>query len=377
MSKEVLEAAATLIGCTIGAGILGIPYVVAKAGFLTGILDIIVLGILIMILNLCTGEIVLRTQEEHQLTGYIGKYLGNTARRIMAFSMIFSIYGAMLAYLIKEGDFLQMLFGGSPFMNSIIFFSIMSLLIYLGLDIIERSEMWIVLLVMLMVGAIIFLTFPHIKTANLTGFNVQSIFIPYGVVLFAFLGNVAIPEMREELKKNRRALKKAIMIGSLVPLIVYVFFALCVVGVTGTATAESAIESLGKFISRSAANFAAFFAVLAMSTAFLALGLALKEMYIFDYKKDRIMAWFLACFVPLLLFLFIKNFINVLAITGAVAGGITGILLILTHMKARKHGDRKPEYAIKLNFLIYLILMLIFTFGIIYQILSEMGLIKI
>ena len=38
MEKRFLEAVAVLIGIVIGAGVLGIPYVVAKAGFLTGLL---------------------------------------------------------------------------------------------------------------------------------------------------------------------------------------------------------------------------------------------------------------------------------------------------------------------------------------------------
>ena len=43
MNKKLLlwEAIATLVGTIIGAGILGIPYVIAKAGFWTGIFDIV------------------------------------------------------------------------------------------------------------------------------------------------------------------------------------------------------------------------------------------------------------------------------------------------------------------------------------------------
>lgn len=61
----------------IGAGILGIPYVVAKAGFLTGLLDLIIIGLAVLVLNLYVGEIMLRTKEDHQLTGYAEKYLEN------------------------------------------------------------------------------------------------------------------------------------------------------------------------------------------------------------------------------------------------------------------------------------------------------------
>ena len=87
--KPLLEAIATLVGFTIGAGILGIPYVIAKAGFVTGIINILIIGILVLFLNLYSGEIVLRTKGDHQLTGYASIYLGKTGKFLMAISIIF------------------------------------------------------------------------------------------------------------------------------------------------------------------------------------------------------------------------------------------------------------------------------------------------
>ena len=68
--KLLLEASSTLVGFTIGAGILGLQYVVAHAGFLTGILNIVVIGCAVLMMNLMLGVAVLRTKEHHQLTGY-------------------------------------------------------------------------------------------------------------------------------------------------------------------------------------------------------------------------------------------------------------------------------------------------------------------
>ncbi len=70
-------AVTTLIGTIIGAGVLGIPYVIAKSGFLYGSILIIAIGLAFLVLNLFVGEIVLRTKGQYQLTGYMEKYLGN------------------------------------------------------------------------------------------------------------------------------------------------------------------------------------------------------------------------------------------------------------------------------------------------------------
>ena len=70
-------AAFTLIGGIVGAGVLGIPYTIAKAGFLYGFILIVVLGLVFLTINLFLGEVILRTKGNHQLTGYATKYLGS------------------------------------------------------------------------------------------------------------------------------------------------------------------------------------------------------------------------------------------------------------------------------------------------------------
>ena len=85
------EAVATLVGTIIGAGVLAIPYSMKKAGFLTGLLILVVLSIAVLFLFLFVGEIVLRTKGNHQLTGYAEKYLGKTGKALMLFAVIFAI----------------------------------------------------------------------------------------------------------------------------------------------------------------------------------------------------------------------------------------------------------------------------------------------
>jgi len=100
MDKLLLKSSALLTGTVIGAGVLGIPYVVAKAGFLTGLITIIVMGIATLLLNLFMGEITLRTPGNHQLPGYAERYLGKKGKMVAVLAMFFVIYGALTAYII-------------------------------------------------------------------------------------------------------------------------------------------------------------------------------------------------------------------------------------------------------------------------------------
>ena len=306
MEKKFFNAVATLVGTTIGAGVLGIPFVAAKAGVPLGIANIIIIGIAIMILNLYLGEVVLRTKGKHQLTGYAERYLGKKGKRLMALSMVFLIYGAITAYIIGVGEALASIFPVfSSFIFSILFFTIGAAIIYFGIKAVEESELLLATITIMVLAAIVVIAFfsEHFVTANLTFLDISKFAVPYGVIFFAFLGAVAVPEMSEELGKRKRMLKKAIIIAGVIPIIGYALFAAAVVGVTGADTSQIATIKLGEVFGQKMVVFANLFAVFAMTTAFLALGLALKEMYNYDYKLNKNLAWFLTAIFPITAFL--------------------------------------------------------------------------
>jgi len=366
--KRLFSAIATLVGCMIGAGILGIPYVVAKAGFITGLVNIIILGIVFLMLHLYLGEITLRTKGNHQLTGYAEKYTGKIGKYFMFISMVVGIYGALIAYMIGGGTALASITGLDSLLCSVIFFAVLSWLVYVGLEAIEKSEAFAIPFVLAIVVLIFVLSIFRINHTNLSEFSFPKLFVPYGVVLFAFIGTSAIPEIKEELDKNKKDLKKAIMIGSLIPLVVYFLFALSVVGVLGKGTHEVGALGLAAILGEKMAFIGGLFALLTMTTSFLALGLALKELFWYDYGLRKNTSWLLACFVPFLLFLLIKlgklaSFITILEIAGVITGAIVGILVVLMVMNAKTHSERKPEYSIYINKLIAVIIIVLFIIG--------------
>ena len=369
MKKEVLYGSSILIGTIIGAGVLGIPYVVAQSGFLTGLTVIIVIGLISMLINLYLGEIILRTKGNHQLSGYAKKYLGNWGKRIMMFAMIFGIYGALLAYLIGEGSALSSIFGGPPLYWSIGFFITASSLIFTGLNIIKKSELIMVTFLIAIIIVISLLATGKIDTTNLTQFNSAKLLLPFGVILFAFIGTSAIPEIKLAMKNNLKKMKKAILIGSIIPIIIYALFTLITVGVLGSSTTEIATIGLGEQLGTTAIILGNLFAVFAMATSFLVLGLALKDTYILDYKLNKNLAFILTVSLPLILFsMGINSFVKVINITGIIAGGLTFILIILIAHVAKKKSELKPEYSIPINYITSFILIVLFLIAIIYQI---------
>ncbi len=225
---------------------------------------------------------------------------------------------------------------------------------------------------------------PFIEIKNLTEFSPQKLFLPYGVILFAFLGIAAIPEIGIELRENKKKIKKAIIFGSLITLFAYILFAFIVVGVVSPdKITDGSIIGLGEALGQKALLFGIIFGVLTMATSFIAVGLALKQMYNLDFKCSNDLSTFLTCFIPLmvvivLILIKIDNaFFKILDLTGIIAGGILGILIILMIQKAKKFGDRKPEYSIRSIKIVNILLIIMFLAGMIYESLKIIGLIKI
>lgn len=373
MTKEgrrvFVSAIATLTGTTIGAGILGIPYVISKSGFLVGLVTILVLCALIIFLNFYFGEIILRTKGKHQLPGYAEKYLGKKGKILMLFSSLIFLYGALTAYVVGEGQVLSFVFFGSMHFSlllSLIFFIVMSSLVYFGLKIMENCETWGLGIVSAIILAIFFFFLPKINWHNLSFISINPVtwFMPYGVILFSFLALSALPEMREELVNHEKSMKKALIIGGSIPIVLYIIFTITVYGFAGHATPEIATTVLGKL--------PCVLAIFTMFTAFFALGIALKELFMFDFKIKHDFAFLLALvpvfFLSIAIILFnLLDFIKIVSIIGSVAGGLAGILILWMLKKAKQHGERKSEYSIPLNWPLIIILAIIFIAGIVYQ----------
>ena len=154
MDKKLLTAVSIFVGTVIGAGILGIPYVVSQSGFLIGGAWIIVLGLVILITNLYLGEIALRTKKDHQLPGYAEKYLGKKGKKIMLSASLIGFYAALVAYLVGEGESFSVLFFGHidyAIYCGIVFWLVLTYFVYHGYDSLKKGEKWGVLAVIFLI----------------------------------------------------------------------------------------------------------------------------------------------------------------------------------------------------------------------------------
>lgn len=362
MSRTYI-AVATLIGTIIGAGILGIPYVASLSGFPIAFFHMVLIAVMLIIIMLYLGEIGLRTEKTHQLTGYASLYLGKRGEKLMFIAIAFEVYSAVLAYLTGIGESLSFLIYNDithALSLGIFFWVFMSILCYFGLKALSRGEELGVSIIIILIISIIVITFNKVEISNLTYINTNNFFMPFGVILFAFLGFVAVPEMQRILKKDKDKTKKVIITANIVVLIIYALFTLVVLGARGLSTPEIATLALGKIF--------IILGIFTMFTSYLALSIALTDALKFDYNVKRFNAWLITVIPPILIFILlqfynINSFTKILGIGGVLSGGLTAILIIFMFKNAKTLGKRKPEYSIPYSSILSWILIAIFVIG--------------
>lgn len=351
MTTPHLTALATLIGAIIGLGMFAIPYTALKVGFLVGIGYIVVLGIVMLLIHLMYGEVVERTNGTHGLPGYAEKYFGKRMKRLASLSVIFSVYTALLAYIIVGGKFLALALPNvtDPFIWSLVFWLALSLCVWRGTRAIGWVELFMSALLIVFVFVLFIWGVGDIRIQNFSLIHFRDLFFPYGVVLFALSGILVIPEIRALLGSDGAKYKKTILWGSLTPIFVYVIFTVVVVGVSGGDTSQEALLGLVPYLGSGFVRFGALFGIFAVATSYLALGLSLKDTFAYDWRMRSDAAAFLAMLVPILLFIGgAQQFITVLAVSGAVLGATIGVIVALLYQRAKKVGERSPAYALRL-----------------------------
>lgn len=335
------EGTALIVSGTIGAGILGLPYAVAPLGIPLGAASIVGLGLLMMAFNLLLGRVAISAGESLELPGLAGKFLGPLGKAVMAAISYLLLVGVLLVYIIGEGEALSGLFGGEPRVWSLAFFAAGSVFVTFGLQIVKTVEAILSIVVLAVILVLTAIAAPYFGWSQAGTFRLANLFLPYGVILFAFHSATSVPLAYSVLRNRERDFRRAIFASSVIVIIAYTLFTAAVVGVTGPQTTEIATMGLGFALGRPLFILGNVFAAFAMGTCFLLAATSLASSLSWDMKLSRSLSAALALGTPLLIFLLgAPGFVPVMAAVGGVLISLemAGMLLVwLASCVRRRH----------------------------------------
>jgi len=365
--KNYIYPIAVFSGGIVGVGFLSLPYITMKVGIWTMLVYFLVMTILVITINLIFCQISLKTPDFKRLPGFAKYHLGKKGEIIAIVCTIIGAFGSLLILLIVGGGFLAdiliPLLGGSVIFYTTVYFLIGSTVIFFGIKMISRVELWILVFLLLSLLFVFIEGFSHIKLSNIFVSNfiplASDLFLPYGPVLFALWAVGLIPEVEEMLRGEgkKRLLKKIVVVSTISISVLYFLFIILVLGITGSQTTETALVGLGGFLNSNLISISLFAGMLATLAAFITQGIILKKVFMYDLGIKHWQSFVMTCFTPLILFLLgFNSFIFLLSFFGGVFFGIFGLLILLMY---KKIGGK--------NIVIYP-LSIIFILGTIYEI---------
>ncbi len=377
-SKNYISAIAILISSIVGVGMFTLPYVASKAGILTIIGYFIILGFIQHWFHKVYAFIVLSTKKQHRLPGYAEKYLGIKSKKTILVLSMFSGYGALLAYTIIGGEFLYQLlspqFGGSLFIYTSILLAFRSLIIFFGLAWVTRVE---VILTGGLIGSMLIIAAVASGqgvATNLPFFHSSHLMLAYGPIFFAVGGILAVNDMCLVLKKKQEQIVSALRIGMIISIAIMVLFTIAVTSISGSSTSTNALSGLGTFIDPIYYTVLLIIGLVTVTTSFFAVAEAMQEMYIWDYKINKYVAWLLVAVVPFILFVMgATDVTKVIGITGAISGGLLGGFYLFLGLRVKEQPEVPSPIKVFLSPLAAYTVTLLLLAGLLYQLWEIFG----
>lgn len=337
------SGALLVAGTAIGAGMLALPVVTSLAGFLPSALFFLICWIFMAGTGLLMFEICLWLPKDANLVSMSSHLLGRKGKAISWALYLFLFYCLEVAYISGGGGFINSLFSGAlPSGAAIgIFILLFAPIVFLGAKAVDRVN-WVLMLGL--VGAyltFLLLGFKEIKLPIAEHRNWLEGLWALPIIFTSFSYQGIVPSLSSYLDRNAQKMRFSILVGTAVPLIIYVLWEWFILGIVpvkgefGLLAAREAghtsVEPLRHFV-HSAYLFAIgqAFAFFALTTSFLGVSLGL-----LDFLSDGLNAkkthrnrlgMCVLVFVPPILIALIKPQVFITALI--YAGGIGCALLL-------------------------------------------------
>jgi tyrosine-specific transport protein len=364
---NVFGASLLIAGTAIGGGMLALPVLTANGGFVPAVTFYILCWLFMASTGLLLMEVFLWSQEEINLVSMAKMTLGTSGKVIAWILYLFLFYSLTVAYISGGGDLVDDLFkalGKKDFVlwgGPLLFVLVLAPFVAMGAKAVDRIN--ILLMAGLIFSFLIFvvLGINHIETHLLTRMQWPLILVATPVMFTAFAFQGIVPTITNYLNRNPGKVKKAIVIGSFIPLVAYVIWEALILGVVPLQELEiakrqnlSAVAPLKNILHLPwLYRVGEFFAFFTIATSFLGVTLGMLDFLADGLKIKKNLSGrlrlALLIYLPPLAFAMMIPCLFLRALT--YAGGLgcallLGLLPILMVWRGRYHLKLKSTYSL-------------------------------
>lgn len=238
-------------GTSIGAGMLALPLTTGAGGFFpSSILLCLAFAFMLLSLFYLLEATLMSEKVNANLITICKERLGPVGEFTAWVSFLMLLYSVAAAYLSGGGSLIaDVLSAGlktsiGANVGIFIFLVVFGFIVVFetkAVDAINRICM--VGLILTFVFLLIFVT-PHVDAANYTGGKPKYLWAAVPVVVLSFTSHIIVPSLRSYLSGDVVKLKKALLYGSLIPLVFYLVWEFLIIGMLPL-TGKFGLETIG------------------------------------------------------------------------------------------------------------------------------------
>lgn len=345
---STFEASSIIAGNGIGSGIMAIPFFIYNAGIVNGIIAFILAYIVSVLLHFMIAEILIKNNNTADILSAFDTFLFKgkfkNIYKISFFAiMIIVLITNLSAYISGASEIMINIINIPQYIIKILFYLLSAIIVVLGLKTISVSEkISISFMAAIMLILVVFSCLNININANIDIFNNVGTFLSaYSMIMFSFSAIFAVPQIVEGLDKDCKKIKKSIIIGLLLNLMLSVIVTICTI-ITSKNITDVAIIGWAEAVGGIVKILGSVFILIAMFTSYWSIGFAttniIKEQTKFNFKLSFILAT-----IPALLLTFIINntFMDFMQIAGGAVAVIISLMVIPTYIKAIDNKETK------------------------------------
>ncbi|EKE00818.1 MAG: hypothetical protein ACD_21C00268G0005 [uncultured bacterium] len=304
-NSKFIGSVLIVIGTSIGAGMLAIPMVSAASGFWLAAFLLIIIWLLMTLTGLLVLEVNLALPEgKNSFSSMAAETLGVVGKVTAWISCLLLLYALTAAYIAGNASLLTTAFeffhiNVPTWVNALLFISVLGGAVFWSTKAVDYLNRGLISIKGGLLLAVLILLMPRINLVNIIGGQITEqgkfLLAVAPIFLCSFGFHTVIPSIRNYVGKDSRALKQIIICGTLVTLIIYLFWLLASLGTmplkgensfTNLAASKGSVGEFIKSICALANNHWVTagingFANIAMTTSFLGVTLGL-----FDFLSD-------------------------------------------------------------------------------------------
>ncbi len=349
MNAKLIGGILLIVGSAIGGGILALPLATSELGFMYSTFLLFFCWSVMTLSAFFILEVTLWLPKNTNIISMAKATLGPSGQLVAWITYLLLLYSLLAAYIAGGSDFFRNVLESAHVMLpgwcvAVLFTFLFGAIVYCGIHVVDYVNRGLMTAKFILLFLLMAFIASHVSFTKLSGGQISLMSGGVTVAITSFGYATIIPSLRNYFHDDVKKLRKAMIIGSLIPLVCYILWDFVVMGVIPRDGSDGLIsmmhsnQSTSQFVNGLSAllnrqtitSLAHFFTSICILTSFLGVALCMVDFLADGFRLEKVgrntLIVSLAALLPPLLIVLLKPGIFIAALAYA---GIYCVILLM------------------------------------------------